>query len=283
MATRFDKLRAHLELARLSNAPTVVTGVLVGAALAGAAGLGRPAWLIACAMVCLYAGGMALNDLWDREVDRRHKPHRPLPSGRISPTEAAGATLAYFGVGLGLLAMVSVRSVVCGVVLCAAIAAYDRWHGRAWSVVTMAACRALVYATAYLGFAALPSVGLVVACAMLASYVLGLTLLGRAETDASRLGRLPVVFVVAPVAWLSLSTLGTLGWAVVAGFGAWVALQLRRAFVARQVGPAIGGLVAGIALLDAAILVAHGRPGWALIAIGLFGLTRLFQRFVRGD
>ena len=37
----------------------------------------------------LYAAGMALNDLFDLEIDRAERPARPLPSGRVSPAFAA--------------------------------------------------------------------------------------------------------------------------------------------------------------------------------------------------
>ena len=38
---------------------------------------------------CLYLSGMVLNDVFDREVDARERPKRPIPSGRISVKSAA--------------------------------------------------------------------------------------------------------------------------------------------------------------------------------------------------
>lgn len=48
----------------------------------------------------------ALNEWCDRESDALHKPHKPIPAGLISPTEALGVT----GFGLALM-------VVCGALL----------------------------------------------------------------------------------------------------------------------------------------------------------------------
>ena len=62
-----SRRRAWAELARLSNAPTCVTNVLVGVALAA----GPMRWTAAVAMsvsiLLLYVAGMALNDAFDVE------------------------------------------------------------------------------------------------------------------------------------------------------------------------------------------------------------------------
>ena len=39
--------------------------------------------LLVAASVFLYLAGMVLNDVYDVEIDRRERPDRPLPSGRI--------------------------------------------------------------------------------------------------------------------------------------------------------------------------------------------------------
>jgi 4-hydroxybenzoate polyprenyltransferase len=62
-------VRAYLELLRPPNVVTAIADVLAGYAVAGR---GRPEalpWLIA-ASVCLYAGGVVLNDFFDRNLDR---------------------------------------------------------------------------------------------------------------------------------------------------------------------------------------------------------------------
>lgn len=58
----------------------------------------------AFAIAAIVAGGYALNDYFDIEVDRVNDPRRPLPSGRISPRAALAATLIAFTLGLSLSA-----------------------------------------------------------------------------------------------------------------------------------------------------------------------------------
>ncbi|GAA4638364.1 UbiA family prenyltransferase [Actinoallomurus vinaceus] len=90
-------LRDLVELVRAPAALTVPGDVLAGAAAAGFP-IGRR-WLgCAAGSVCLYWAGMALNDYADRDLDRRERPERPIPSGRVTPrlalTVASGLTVA---------------------------------------------------------------------------------------------------------------------------------------------------------------------------------------------
>jgi 4-hydroxybenzoate polyprenyltransferase len=76
-------VHAWVELLRLPALFTVPGDALAGAAAAGARP--NPRTLVAIASsLCLYEAGMALNDWADRAEDAVDRPHRPLPSGRIS-------------------------------------------------------------------------------------------------------------------------------------------------------------------------------------------------------
>jgi len=92
-------LRGYLELLRPPNVVTAIADVLAGYAVAGRAEPWRLPWLIA-ASVCLYAGGVVLNDYFDRGVDTIERPERPIPSGRVSAPRAAvlGAVLLFAGI-----------------------------------------------------------------------------------------------------------------------------------------------------------------------------------------
>ena len=74
--------RGYLELVRPANVATALADVLAGYAVAG---LGNPGlgWLL-LSTACLYAGGVVLNDVFDRDLDRIERPERPIPSGRVS-------------------------------------------------------------------------------------------------------------------------------------------------------------------------------------------------------
>lgn len=114
--------RAHLEILRVFLLPSAVADSHAGlfaAALArgntpgpGPAELATaelatvaPATvaLAAVASVCAYAFGLVLNDVLDARKDRARAPHRPIPSGRISPGAAVllGSVLAAAALAAG--------------------------------------------------------------------------------------------------------------------------------------------------------------------------------------
>ena len=97
--------RAYLELLRPANVVTALGDVLAGFAIAGLRHPERLPWLL-LSSCCLYAGGVVLNDVFDRDLDRVERPERPIPSGRVSTRKAAalGGGLLGGGVAAALMA-----------------------------------------------------------------------------------------------------------------------------------------------------------------------------------
>lgn len=82
-------MRALGRLLRLSLAPTAAADIAAGVvAGAGRWPGGAQPFLLILASLCVYHGGMVLNDWRDLDEDRRLRPDRPIPSGRI-PAHAA--------------------------------------------------------------------------------------------------------------------------------------------------------------------------------------------------
>ena len=183
------RLHGYLALARVSNSPTVFTNVLAGVALAGSLEPGLEIVLLTAAMVSFYTAGMFLNDLCDYAVDRRERPERPLPSGIVSPIEAAAVIITLLGLGSALLLPLGTAPLLSGAVLIGVIIVYDLWHKtNPLSPLVMAAARMLVYVTAFVAFSAQVSGELVAACGLLALYIVGLTYLAKWETGRRMTG-----------------------------------------------------------------------------------------------
>src|SRR6478735_6826850 len=78
-------LKPYLQLIRLPNVFTAAADSLAGWLLVEGTFAHPERWLPLCgASMAIYAAGIALNDVFDYEIDLVERPNRPLPSGRVS-------------------------------------------------------------------------------------------------------------------------------------------------------------------------------------------------------
>lgn len=279
-------LRAHLGLARISNTPTTISNVLAGAVIAAPLVFSVDLVWVIIAIALFYTAGMYLNDILDLKVDRAERPDRPLPSGRISLTEAWAVTLVLFAAGLGLLWFVDRQSFVAGVALVAVIALYDAWHkGNPIGPVIMALARVLVYVVAFFAFASEATGELWVWGAVMLAYVSGLTYIAKTESLPG-VGRYwPLATVITPaVVAVIMDPVDVLVWSLAVAHVLWVLHSASFAYRSsnRQVGGAIARLIAGISMLDALVLAVHASWWAVLIAMSCLALTMFLQRYIKG-
>ncbi|MEU6394782.1 SCO3242 family prenyltransferase [Streptomyces sp. NPDC046939] len=135
--------RDWADLLRVSALCTAPGDALAGAAAAGLRPGGCTA-LAAGASMCLYGAGMALNDWADREEDAVDRPHRPLPSGRITSGQALAAAVALTAAGVGLALAAGRPAGLTAATLAGTAWAYDlRLKHTPAGPAAMAATRAL--------------------------------------------------------------------------------------------------------------------------------------------
>ena len=192
-------LSTLLRLGRISNLPTVWTNVIAGSVIAGGASPDQLA-LIVSAMTAFYVGGMYLNDFFDRAVDARERPGRPIAAGEIT-----AAAVSYIGFGLlaaGVLLMIPLgpTAAACGLVLAATIVLYDVWHkGNALSPIVMGLCRAMVYIGACVAVTGSLSKAALIGAFALAFHVAGITYAAKQE-GLNRIGNLwPLLMLAVPL------------------------------------------------------------------------------------
>src|SRR5262245_20595029 len=237
-------LTALLTLGRVSNLPTVWTNVLTGAVLAGGAWHDGRTGLVLVAMSLFYVGGMYLNDYFDRAIDARERPGRPIPAGDITANAVAVAGFGMLLAGVVLLAAIGVMAALMGLVLAALIVAYNLFHkGVALSPVTMGLCRAFVYFGAAAAVAGQVSGPVLLAGFALTAYVAGLTYAARQES-LDRVGNLwPLVLLAAPMV-LALPTLQGAAavsvWLALTGWSAYAVYLLAKRPMPGAVPRAVG-------------------------------------------
>jgi 4-hydroxybenzoate polyprenyltransferase len=283
----------YLRLGRVSNLPTVWTNVATGAVLSGMPLYPGTMALVLLAMSLFYAGGMYLNDAFDRHVDARERPERPIPAGLVSARTVFILGFGMLAVAVAILAVAAWggrwqgtgRAVASGVALAAAIIYYDVVHKRdPLSPLIMGLCRLLIYITAALVVSGRLATPVLAGAAALLSYLVGLTYIAKQENLARFRNAWPLVFLAVPFIYAMPIVMDTVGGAVLyLGFLGWVGYSLSRLRPRRMDIPgAVVRLLAGVCLLDALLIAGANEPLLATAAIGGFILTRILQGYVAG-
>lgn len=290
-------IRPYLQLLRLPTVFTAMADIFLGFLLAR--GSFQPVedfLLLLAASSGLYLAGMVFNDVFDRHVDARERPQRPIPSGRVSVRQAVilGAAL---GLG-GLIAAgwVGLLSLAVAGGLAVSVFAYDALLKRIFpGPAGMGLCRFLnvMLGASVAGSAArlwVPDHWLVALA--LGVYITGVTWFARREAGASN--RLELGAAIAVIN-LGLAGLGAYVWtrpgtnprAVVLGL-AIVALVIDRRLVEawiaprpENVQPAVKTMLLSVIVLDGLLVFfATGNSAHALATVALLLPALLLGRLL---
>jgi UbiA prenyltransferase family len=274
---------AWLQLARVSNTPTVVSNTVAGAVLASTVADAGEVAVVAGSMALFYTAGMILNDVLDYDIDVRERPERPLPSGAVSRPAAMTAVIVLFVAGEILLLLEGTEPFLAGLGLIGLIVLYDAWHkGNALSPVLMGGCRALVYFVAAFAVVGEVPTEVATAAAVLLLYIVGLTQVAKAEGSTLR-AAWPLAAVLAAVGYW-------VGWAgsiwfvlLLVAFAAWVWRSLWLVRSQRRIGAGVVSLIAGVSLFDAlAVASVEGSLAAVAVCLAAFLLTIALQTKIAG-
>jgi 4-hydroxybenzoate polyprenyltransferase len=186
------KIRAFLELTRPANVITALSDILAGMAIVGFVfGLKNyqtsSVLSLGASSMCLYAGGVVFNDIFDRKLDAIERPERALPSGRIGLTTAITGAVLLLGIGLGLAFYQSRLSGFIAGFIVILVLLYD-WkskHNGFFGPFNMGMCRAfnLMLGMSVYELGVIENVQLVIIPLI---YIFAITLVSRGEVHGSK-------------------------------------------------------------------------------------------------
>jgi 4-hydroxybenzoate polyprenyltransferase len=279
-----DTLVNWLQLIRLPAGFSVISNVLAAHTVATK---GDIEWaelvLTFTASLCVYYGGMVLNDCFDYLEDCSDRPERPLPAQKINLNTAwiVGFTL----IMLGCLSaeLVNQRVLMISVALALLVIVYDSNRLSAWPrALVMGLCR---YVNWLMALAIMP---LTVTSLLLPlpamCYVVGLTRLSQTETTEAPRARVYELLFTLLISIVILQILGNLTilsvlvLIILAGYFLSVILPLLKTHTAGQVQHTVGRLVLGLIPFDAAFGFVFGYWGVSLILLLLIPLPKLVER-----
>lgn len=278
---RASVILGYARLMRPANLPTAAADILAGAALVGALPREQDyygdVFLLMLSSVCLYAGGVVLNDVFDLQIDQAERPERPIPSGLVGVKSAAAFGVILLAAGVLLAFLTSLLTGMIALALTFFILLYDaiaKKHGF-FGPLTMGMCRmlnlALGMAVVGLSFLNLWYVTLIPLV-----YIFAITLISRGEVHGNNRQHLLVTMllyalVIAAIVWLIPDYGDNLpvNLAFIAGFGYMIYRPLIAAYTDNSpanIKRAVISGVLGLVLMDAAMAAAFS-PWWYAVGI----------------
>jgi 4-hydroxybenzoate polyprenyltransferase len=284
-------MRSYFELLRPANVVTSLADGLTGFAIAGLANPHALPWLL-LSTACLYAGGIALNDFFDREIDAAERPERPIPSARVPAAAASALGVVLLAGGIASSVLISTTAVVVATLLATLIVIYNTTakHYSFLGPINMGACRGL---NLLLGIAIAPEmISARWPLALLSfTYIVSVTALSRGEVSG---GKRPVAVFCLTALLAVLCGLLTLSLISESGVSLWGLLlttvlawrvipPFYRALIDSQsvvIRTAVRTGVLSLVILDATLAGIYAGPLFGSVVLSLalaaMGLARLF-------
>ena len=283
-------IRQFALLIRFPNSFTVVANVLAATAVAGGFDDAiSPLFWLMFASLCLYHGGIILNDCLDIEEDRKTQPDRPLVKGFLPYAYAWGLGWFLLFMGILVLSFFDRQTMMVGMGLLGAILAYN-FSPREGLVgcAFMGLCRSLNWLVVLSAFGAAEQAWPY--AALVGVYVMSLTFLSRDENYAQRKWLVGLC-----MASLLLGTVGFLlqfegrgihyiasVTVIVAGLSVlfYRLFQLYRHYSPRNIRAIVMIMILGMIPLDATLVFVAGAPVTALLILLLIIPSRYAARYL---
>ncbi len=149
------KAKSFLELIRPVTVILGLMGVFVGGILGGFQFVSLNLFFAMIVVVFMVAGAMALNDYFDIDIDKIAHPHRPIPSGRVSPKGSLQFAYVSFFIALLLSMVINMLSfgiIIFSTVLLVLYEKYFKNIGLAGNIITaFISSMALIFGGAAVG------------------------------------------------------------------------------------------------------------------------------------
>ncbi|MBM9546975.1 UbiA-like protein EboC [Leptospira sp. 201903074] len=135
--------KAYLTLLRPANLITAIADIFAGMAIVGFLWNGFTPIFLILSTLCLYGGGVVLNDYFDSSIDRIERPERPIPSGKVSPRSALAFGSFLLGLGLIFAFLYQIQSGWIAASITILVLTYNRFakHNSIFGPIVMGMCR----------------------------------------------------------------------------------------------------------------------------------------------
>jgi len=291
-------IQAWFSITRISNAPTVISNIMVGLGIAIQAHaiefasqrqlpplqIAQPLLVVTVALLCFYFAGMVLNDAIDENRDKIHRSDRPIPSGLITKQQAWIAGLVFLFLGTAITVTMTVATAISSIILGTTILLYTFAHQWEWpAIILMGICRGLVYVVAFYAFTNLPNPHLALFAVAIFLYTAIVTWLGKHEHKKEQTRSQMVWIALLPVVGCSFAAEGNfMAVSLIAvAFACWIGFASKQ-FSKNKPTSGMHTLLSGFCLLDCIFLAALQEYSIMIISFICFVFTIAGHRKILG-
>jgi geranylgeranylglycerol-phosphate geranylgeranyltransferase len=107
-------MNTYLELIRTGNCIIASIATLIGFLIIAPASINLLFAMVAVFLIC--AGGQAINDVFDAEIDSKINKDKPIPSGKIKKTTALYFSILLFIVGIMYAALINTQALIISII-----------------------------------------------------------------------------------------------------------------------------------------------------------------------
>jgi len=270
-------IRQYFQLVRFPGIFTAFTNVLLGYSVVQ--GDNFSLYLLGPLLAtsgCLFLAGMSLNDYFDKKIDKKERPERPIPSGKILPKNAL-----FLGIILLIIAnifsiFVGFETVIVTIVMSLLIFSYD-FKIKNFPVIGILTLSSVRFLNVILGTSIAFNLEIIYIAIPLAIFVTGISIFARTEglSYSRKSEMLNLVFILSTIVTtiiiifdkITIVQLGFLGLFIVSVFFPYVLFKNN---AEKSVQKKITYQLLAIMILDGVIISAFSELSYAVVAILLY-------------
>jgi len=270
-------IRQYFQLVRFPGIFTAFTNVLLGYSVVQGDNFGL--YLLGPLLAtsgCLFLAGMSLNDYFDKKIDKKERPERPIPSGKILPKNALFLGIIFLILANIFSIFVGLETVIITIVMSLLIFSYD-FKIKNFAVIGILTLSSIRFLNVILGTSIAFNSEVVYIAIPLAIFVTGISIFARSESSAysSKSEILNLIFIFVTIVTtiiiiidkITIVQLGFLGLFIISVFFPYVIFKDNNV---KSVQKKITYQLLAITILDATIISAFAELTYAVVAVLLY-------------
>jgi len=270
-------IRHYLQLVRFPGIFTAFSNVLLGYSVVEGQQFGL--YLLGPLLTtsgCLFLAGMSLNDYFDYEIDKKERPQRPIPSGKIPRVNALSLGIIFLISANISSIFVGLETIIVTVVMSLLIFSYD-FKTKKFPILGILTLSSIRFLNVILGTSIAFNSEIVYIGIPLAVFVAGISIFARSESSvySKKSEIINLIFIFATmlsviliiIDKITIIQLGFIGLFILSVFIPYIILKDN---TMKSVQKKITFQLLAIIILDATIMSAFAELSNTIIVVSLY-------------